>query len=594
MPRQAREPSPQLREGGEGIVSSRGEARFANLLEAAPDAMVGVDQTGVIQFVNRQTESLFGYSRDELVGQPIETLVPEPFRQAHRNHRGGYIADPRTRAMGVGRELSGRRKDGTEFPVDISLSSIETEDGLLVTAAVRDITRRKSDEARLKHQALYDQLTGLANRTLIDDRLTHALNQCGRRTRGVTLLFVDLDQFKVINDSLGHGVGDMVLVIVAERLSGVVRKGDTAGRFGGDEFVLVCDDRVEEQDATALAERVAEALTPPFCVAGKQLTITASVGIAIATGPGVRAEDLLRDADAAMYRAKELGRARHAFFDEAMRHRAVTRFNVEADLRLAIDQSELAVFYQPQVSLHSGDLIGFEALVRWHHPERGLVGPDEFISVAEDTGLIVPLGTWVLEQACREAGSWPSSRDELLMSVNVSARQLADPGFLDTVARVLHQTRLHPAALCLEMTESALFVASEAMTMAIASLRHLGVRVSLDDFGTGYASLSYLVQFRPDAIKIDKIFVQRLGDDPMNSAIVAAIIELAHNLGLTVVAEGVETPQQLTMLRALGCDQAQGYLFATALPAELAMRLLVDVANPWDINAQSLSPPVAI
>lgn len=593
MSRHAREPSPHLRLGGEGVVPSRGEARFANLLEAAPDAMVGVDQTGVIQFVNRQTESLFGYSRDELVGQPIETLVPEPFRQAHRYHRPGYIADPRTRAMGVGRELSGRCKDGTEFPVDISLSSIETEDGLLVTAAVRDITRHKSDEARLKHQALYDQLTGLANRTLIDDRLTHALDQCGRRTRGVTLLFVDLDQFKVINDSLGHGVGDMVLVIVAERLSGVVRRGDTAGRFGGDEFVLVCDDRVDEQDATALAKRVAAALALPFYVAGKQLTITASVGIAIATGPDVRAEDLLRDADAAMYRAKELGRARHAFFDEGMRHRAVTRFNVEAGLRLAIDQSELAVFYQPQVSLHSGDLIGFEALVRWHHPERGLVGPDEFISVAEDTGLIVPLGTWVLEQACREAGSWPSSRDDLLMSVNVSARQLADPGFLDTVARVLDQTGVHPATLCLEMTESALFVASDAMSLAIASLRHLGVLVSLDDFGTGYASLSYLVQFRPDAIKIGKIFVQRLGDDPMNSAIVAAIIDLAHNLGLTVVAEGVETPQQLTMLRDLGCDQAQGYLFAAALPAALAMRLLVDAANPWDINAQSLSLPLA-
>jgi EAL domain-containing protein (putative c-di-GMP-specific phosphodiesterase class I) len=287
------------------------------------------------------------------------------------------------------------------------------------------------------------------------------------------------------------------------------------------------------------------------------------------------AQDVLRNADAAMHRAKERGRARHEIYDDALRARVVNRFSVEADLRFALARGELALYYQPQVALSSGDLRGFEALVRWHHPERGLIGPNEFVPVAEDTGLIVPLGTWVLEQACREAAGWRSALPSPAVSVNVSVRQIADPRFKDTVARILADTGLDPALLCLEVTESVLVVAAEAMTLATASLREMGVRVSIDDFGTGYASLNYLVQFRPDELKIDGVFIQGLCADPMSLAIVTAIVGLARSLGLSVVAEGIETTEQLALLRDLGCDRGQGYLFAKALPAAEARRFLV-------------------
>ena len=574
----------EQRRGAREAEESAREAneRFRSAFEHAPAGMAVIGLDGRLRQVNGALRELLGRTEPGLLSSTLVALTHPLDQAASRGILERLLADgPRSQPV----EQRFLHADGHPVWALLGVSLLTGADGLPVhfVGQFVDITATKDAEARLAHQALYDQLTGLPNRTLINDRLTQALSQCGKKARGVTLLFVDLDHFKGVNDSLGHGAGDVVLVAVAERLRGLAREGDTAGRFGGDEFVLVCDDPVDEQDPAALADRVAQALKAPFWVAGKQLTMTASVGIATATSPYVRAQDLLRNADAAMYRAKELGKNRAIIFDEAMRVRAMTRFNIESDLRLAIDRSDLAVYYQPQVNLQSGRLVGFEALVRWHHPERGLVGPDEFISVAEDTGLIVRLGTWVLEQACREAASWPAARRDLLMSVNVSARQLADPDFLGAVARVLAETGLNPAALCLEVTESVLVVASETISLAIVSLRELGVQVSIDDFGTGYASLSYLVQFHPDSLKIDKTFVQRVGEDSMNFAIVAAIVGLAHSLGLTVVAEGIETTQQLSLLRDLACDQAQGFLFAEALPAELARGLLVEVAPPWDV-----------
>ncbi|HEY8720340.1 putative bifunctional diguanylate cyclase/phosphodiesterase [Pengzhenrongella sp.] len=567
-----REQRRESRDAGLALLAANERFRIAFESAVAGMAVIGLD--GRLIRVNEALCALLGRAEQDLLASTLPDVV-HPLDQERTAGvlRGLLTGNPRGAPI-VRRFLHG---DGHAVWVLFGVSRLSGADELPVQFVGQfvDVTATKDAEAALMQRSLYDQLTGLPNRTLIDDRLTHALSQ-RRRTHGrVTVLFIDLDHFNLVNESLGHGAGDIVLVAVAKRLREMVREGDTIGRFGGDEFVLVCDGPDQEPDVTALARRVAETMAAPFEVAGNRLTVTASVGIATASGPRVQAHDVLQDADAAMHRAKELGRARYVVFDDALRARVVSRFSAAAGLRRALDGGELCVYYQPQVAVSSGDLYGFEALVRWRHPERGLVGPNEFVPLAEETGLIVPLGAWVLEQACREAASWRTTRRSPVVSVNVSARQIADPGFGGCVARVLAQTGLDPARLCLEVTESMLVVAAEAMTLATASLRKHGVHVSIDDFGTGYASLNYLVQFRPDALKIDMVFIQGLGRDPMNLAIVTAIVGLARSLGLAVVAEGVETTEQLALLQSLGCDHAQGYLFAKALPAPDARRFLV-------------------
>jgi len=546
--------------------------RFRSAFQNAPAGLAVVDLEGTLVDVNESLCLLLGRPERELLGSLIHAHA-HPHDRAALDAVFGRPLLAETPARP--RELRLLRAGGQVLWVLLGVSVVTDAGGRPqhAVAQVVDITAAKEAEAKLLHQALYDPLTGLPNRVLIEDRLGHALDQCGRRSNGVTLLFLDLDHFKVVNDSLGHGAGDVLLVTVAERLQQVVRGGDTAGRFGGDEFVVVCEDEADEQRALALARRIAEALAVPCWVAGRQMTLSASVGIAIATDPGVRPQDLLRNADAAMYRAKEGGRARPVVFDEDMRVRAVTRLNVEADLRSGLERGDFVARYQPQLDLRTGRLVGFEALLRWQRPGNGVVLPDDFIGVAEDTGLIGPLGAWVLEEACTQAATWRVQRPDLLMSVNVSARQIASTAFVGVVAGVLERTGLPPANLCLEVTESVLVVASATTVETLDGLRKLGVGISIDDFGTGYASLSYLVQFRPDVLKIDKLFVQGL-HEPMNAAIAEAVVHLAHRMGLTVVAEGVEHDAALRTLTDLGCDVGQGYLFSEALPAAEAERLL--------------------
>jgi len=551
----------------------RAHERFRSAFENAPAGLAVVDLEGALVHVNESLCALLGRTEEDLLGSLLHA-------HAHPHDRAELDAvfdRPLTGEVHARpRELRFLRAGGQTLWVLLGVSVVTGTDDepQHAVAQLVDITAAKEAEAKLVHQALYDPLTGLPNRVLIEDRLGHALDQCGRRSSGVTLLFLDLDHFKVVNDSLGHGAGDVLLVTVADRLQRVVRGGDTAGRFGGDEFVVVCEDEADETRALALADRIAEALAVPCWVAGRQMTLSASIGIAVATDPGVRPQDLLRNADAAMYRAKETGRAHPVVFDEDMRVRAVTRLNVEADLRAGLQRGDFVAHYQPQLDLRSGRLVGFEALLRWHRPGNGVVGPDDFIGVAEDTGLIGPLGAWVLETACRQAAEWVVQRPDLLMSVNVSARQISTPGFVEQVAAVLRGTGLPPANLCVEVTESVLVVASAATVEALDGLRKLGVGISIDDFGTGYASLSYLVQFRPDVLKIDKLFVQGL-HEPMNAAIAEAVVHLAHRMGLTVVAEGVEHESALVLLKDLGCDVGQGFLFSEAVPAEEAARLLL-------------------
>jgi diguanylate cyclase (GGDEF)-like protein/PAS domain S-box-containing protein len=437
---------------------------------------------------------------------------------------------------------------------------------------------RKRYEARLAYQAQHDPLTDLPNRTLFLEFLQLALARTRRRHDTFAVLFFDLDRFKVVNDSLGHDAGDELLVALARRLRGVVRPGDTVARFGGDEFTVLCDDLplASARDyATDVAERLLQTIRRPFLLDGEEQFLSASIGIALA-GPGTeRPEGLLRDADAAMYRAKERGKDRWELFDELMRATARERHETENALHRALERNELRVHYQPVVSLHDRSCIGAEALVRWAHPDRGLLAPAQFIDLAEETGLILPAGRWVIEEACRRSREWRVEHGPgFVVSVNLSSRQLSNPDLVEHVRSALDDTGADAAGLCFEITENVLMDDAEATMGAITALKRLGVGLSIDDFGTGYSSLGYLKRFPVGAVKVDRSFIDGLGSDPEDSAIVAAVIGLGHALGLTVIAEGVETDRQLAELAVLGCDAAQGYLFARPGPgADVAARI---------------------
>jgi diguanylate cyclase (GGDEF)-like protein len=431
--------------------------------------------------------------------------------------------------------------------------------------------QRKQAQDALERQALHDPLTGLANRTLFLDRLTQALVRSNRRPGTIAVMFLDLDRFKLINDSLGHAAGDHVLTCMSERLREALRTEDTASRFGGDEFVILCEDVQSEKDAIMIADRLALAAVQPIPVGTGSVVVTTSIGIAVAHTPADTAEDLVRNADSALYRAKERGRARCELFDHGLRTRAVKRLTIENELRQAIEREELRVFYQPLVAVDEPRVVAVEALARWAHPERGLLGPAEFIPVAEETGLIVPIGTWVLEEVSRQWVLWHEAGDRerpLTISVNLSPQQLARPGFEGVVERVLTGTGMTPSNLSLEITESVLMEDSPAINAAVRELRKLGVRFAIDDFGTGYSSLGYLKSIEVDTLKVDRSFVDGLGRNNGDGEIVNAIVSLAHALNLAAVAEGVETVDQLEYLRLVGCDVAQGYYFAKPAPAD--------------------------
>ena len=446
-------------------------------------------------------------------------------------------------------------------------------DGRLLARAINYAVERKRVEVELAHQALHDALTGLPNRGLLLDRLAQALTRLGRHSSALAVLFCDLDRFKVVNDSLGHGAGDLLLVDVARRLEGVLRSGDTAARFGGDEFVILCEDISGAHQAIAVADRVSAALAAPFVLDEDEAYVRTSIGIAMAVSSDSRPEALLRDADAAMYRAKERGGGVYEVFDDEMRARAVKRLETENALHRALERGEFVLHYQPQVGLGTGALAGMEALVRWQHPDRGLVGPGDFIESAEETGLIVEIGEWVLREACEQLARWSAvgrSGPPLRMSVNLSARQCGHPDLVGLVRSTLAQTGVDPGTLCLEITETAVMTDMEASVGVLDQLSALGVNLAIDDFGTGWSSLRALQRFPVDEVKIDKSFVDGVAIDPQEAAIVAAVISLSHALGLRTVAEGVESVVQVDRLRTLGCDVAQGYFFwRPTAPADL-------------------------
>jgi diguanylate cyclase (GGDEF)-like protein/PAS domain S-box-containing protein len=432
-----------------------------------------------------------------------------------------------------------------------------------------DAFERQAVEDAIRERAVHDPLTGLPNRVLFVDRLEHALARLGRQQSLAAILFLDLDHFKLVNDSLGHQVGDELLAAAAPRLKHALRGSDTVARFGGDEFGILLEDIASERDAIDTAERIAATFARPFVLSGSEHFVTTSIGIALATG-GERADELIRDADAAMYRAKDRGRARYEVFDEGMRGRAIARLRMENDLRRALERDQLRLEYQPVVSLTNLSIVGVEALLRWRHPERGEISPSEFIPIAEENGLIEPIGRWVLENACRQAAQWYAARPDsapIAISVNLSAVQVARRTLPDVVATALSSTGLDPACLSLEVTETVMVRDADALTEILHALKALGVRLVLDDFGTGYSSLSYLTRLPLDVLKVDRSFVDGLGNDPRDTAITEMIIAMSRALSLDVVAEGVETLDQVTELSRLGCTLAQGFHFSGAVPA---------------------------
>lgn len=557
-----------------------------HIMEVTPEAILVSDSSGKIVMVNAQAVKLFGYSRDEMIGASIETLVPERFGAGHPAHRNAYIAldTAPIREMGKGRELFARKKDGTEFPTEISLGPLKTKEGNFVISAVRDVSERKQFEARILHQATHDALTGLPNRLLFHDILVKAAAHAYRTEKLLAVMFLDLDEFKNINDTLGHECGDSLLKEIARRLTTTLRGNDLVARDdgiiarqGGDEFTILLQGISVVQNIVQVAERILAAVSEPFLTDGHEMYVTASIGITVFPFDDTDIERLLQNADTAMYRAKESGRNHFQFYTAEMNTLIRERMAIENGLRHALAADEFVLHYQPQMDIRTGKMVGVEALVRWAHPDKGLISPAVFIPVAEESGLIVPLGEWVLRTACRQRKLWQDAGlPHIRVAVNLSARQFREPHLAEMVTRALADAELDPHSdhLELELTESLLMKDMEASLVTLQALHEMGVCLSIDDFGTGYSSLSYLKRFPIHTLKIDQSFIRDIMTDPKDAAIAATIVALAHNLELNVIAEGVETAEQLALVRDMGCDQMQGYYFSKPLPAEELEKLL--------------------
>jgi diguanylate cyclase (GGDEF)-like protein/PAS domain S-box-containing protein len=543
------------------------EARFRALAESTSDLVCLHTPDGIYQYASPSVRRLLGYEPDELVGtNPADYIHPD--QRAHVERRFHVHLPAGSKPVEFSYRI--RRRGGAYTWFETVITPIVSSNGQIVQlqSSSRDITERKRTEEELVRLAFHDELTGLPNRALALDRIGQALAVSRRTNQPVGVLFIDLDGFKVVNDTIGHYAGDATLVAVAERLTGLVRPGDTLARLGGDEFVMLCPG-ADGAAAAIVARRVLHALGQPFTVYGRTIDLTASIGIAISHG----ADDPLRlveNADTAMYDAKRAGRDRFAIFDPDERTSQLNRLATEFALRRAVERNELLLHYQPEIDLATGRVVGVEALVRWQREDGVLVPPGEFIPLAEETGLIAVIGRWVIEEACRQVARWEArgAGPDLRVWVNVSARQLGQPDLVPIVQDAIRAARIRPQSLCLEITESALMEDAEAAAAQLDQLRSLGISLGVDDFGTGYSSLAYLNRFPLDVLKIDRSFVARLDADTEAETIVAAIIDLAHALDLVVIAEGVETEAQLAVLRRLECDQAVGFYFSHPLPAD--------------------------
>ncbi|MCF2146748.1 EAL domain-containing protein [Desmonostoc muscorum LEGE 12446] len=591
--------------------------RYQDLFEFAPDAYLVTNTAGTIQEANNAAATLLYVPQNYLVGKPLILFIAQEDRQFFRSQMNNL-------QQSLNWEINLEPRRGKPFPASITVSAVYDEKGkqvgwrwllcniterkqtqemlhraydeLEIRVAERtaelvkanqklltEITERKRAESQLLHLAFHDALTGLPNRAAFINRLRHAINYSKRHSNYVfAVLFIDLDRFKAINDSFGHLKGDQFLLAIASRLEVCVRSIDTAARLGGDEFTILLEGIQDVSDAIKVAERVEHELRLPFELDGQEIFTTASIGIALSsTVDYQQPEDVLRDADTAMYRAKMLGRARYELFNSNMYANALAKLQLETDLRRAIERLELQVYYQPIVSLTSGSILGFEALLRWEHPERGLLNPADFIPLAEETGLIFSIGKWVLHEACSQMQTWRASYPDNLLqkiSVNISLKQFSQPDLIEQIREILQSTGLNADILVLDITENVILENGDRVTAALSQLREMGIQLSIDDFGTGYSSLGRLYNFPISLLKIDRSFISSISTNSRNLEIIEILVTLAHKLGVDVLAEGIETKEQLALLRKLNCEYGQGHFFSVPLNSLKAEALIM--ANP--------------
>ncbi len=560
----------------EALFEERERAQVT--LNSIGDAVVSTDVSGRVTYLNVVAEGLTGWSQHEAAGHPLEDvlqIIDGTTRQVMQNPTALTMRDNKVVALPPNCVLI--RRDGVEAAIEDSTAPIHDSRGAVTGAVMvfHDVSMARAMTRKMTHLAQHDSLTDLPNRVLLNDRLREAIVLSRRHQRELSVLFLDLDRFKHINDSMGHVVGDRLLQSVARRLFACVRSSDTVGRQGGDEFVVLLWEVRRAEDAAIAAAKILEAVRKPHLIDEHELHVTASIGIVTYPEDGTDVETLMKKADLALYHAKATGRDSYQFFKPEMNARAIERQSLEDSLRYAIERQELVLHYQPKFNLATGGIIGAEALIRWRHPQRGLIPPGQFISIAEECGLIVPIGRWVLREACRQARAWQTAGlPPLCVAINVSAVELRAPGFVAGVRATLKETGLEPRYLELELTETLLIEDSRSVAEVLKELKDIGVLLALDDFGTGYSSLSQLKRFPIDALKIDQSFVRDLTTDEDDAGIVTAVIGMGKSLHMRVVAEGVETREQLQILQEHGCPQGQGYYFCRPLPAEEFRRLL--------------------
>ncbi|MGI8553573.1 MAG: putative bifunctional diguanylate cyclase/phosphodiesterase, partial [Dehalococcoidia bacterium] len=554
------------------------EARYRSVVDNTSDIIVILDAKGTIRYVSPSVERVLGHRPESLIGRNVLSIInPEDVPRAQETF-AKRIAEPHTQQPPAVYRI--RRSDGTWCYLETQATNLLADPSVGgIVASARDITLRKALEEQLKYRAFYDPLTELPNRALFMDRLGHALAGTSRRTGAVAVIFLDLDGFKVVNDSLGHGIGDALLAAVGHRLINCMRPTDTVARFGGDEFTVLMEDVEGVADARGAADRIIEDLRLPFTIHDRELFITASVGIALdkERDGSCQPENLLREADIALYRAKGAGKSHVVVYSQEMNTSVVDRLDLTTDLRRALERNELQLYYQPEIDLKTNAVVGVEALLRWQHPLRGLIGPADFVPLAEETGLILPIGQWVFEEACRQSCTWRAQRPggpQIELSVNLSRRQFQQHDLVQQVAAVLRQTGLRPECLKLEITESVIMQDAEQTINTLFSLKGLGVKLAIDDFGTGYSSLSYLQRFPVETLKVDRSVVSKVDHDPGTVSIVEAVVALAHVLGLQVTAEGIDTAEQLAGVRRLRCNRGQCYYFARPIPSDRLFELL--------------------
>lgn len=545
------------------------EESFRLMLENSLDAVINMGVNGLISEWSGAAEAIFGYSREEAVGRPLgDLIVPPQFREAHARGMQRLLSTGESKIIGKLIEIIAMRRDGMEFPVEMSVAQVNRGNEVFFSSFVRDITERKKSEARIQYLANHDALTGLPNRNQLLERAKYSISLTQRTQQKIAIMFLDIDHFKDVNDTLGHSVGDLLLLELARRLNSVLREEDTVSRLGGDEFIFMLPN-ADEYAAAQVAQKLLDVIDRPMQIENHQLSVTASIGIALYPNDGTELETLLRNADVAMYKAKQEHRNGYRFYTAKMQSQSARNLMLVNTLRQAIELNQLEVYYQPQMQLKDQRIIGAEALLRWQHPEFGLVMPSEFIPVAEASGIILPIGEWVLRQSVRQAKRWlQAGFPPLVMAVNLSVVQFRDPALPDLVTRILEEEGLPPEYLELELTEGVALADPQGAIALMDALHARGVRMSIDDFGTGYSSLSHLKKFKVYKLKIDQSFVRDISTDDEDKAIVTAIINMARSLGLKTIAEGVETAGQLAFLQTQHCDEVQGYYFSRPLTVE--------------------------